>query len=76
MHFYSRYLMSIVVVLCLSLGSTGAIANESGSEGVHGGEEDHGKHALAVFLGVTHAHDANHGHSVSSIPTASTSPGR
>ena len=60
MHFYSRYLMSIVVVLCLSLGSTGAIANESGSEGVHGGEEDHGKHALAVFLGVTHAPGANH----------------
>ena len=56
---YSRYLKNIVVALCLSLGSAGAIAEESHSQGTHAGEEHHGKHALAAFLGVTHEHGEN-----------------
>jgi len=56
---YSGYLKNIVVALCLSLGSIGAIADESNSEGAHGGEEGHGKHALAAFLGVTREHGEN-----------------
>ena len=50
---YSRCLKSIVVGLWLSCVSIGAIADESDSEGAHGGEEDHAKHVLAAFLGVT-----------------------
>ena len=56
---YSSYLKNIVVALCLSLVSVGAIADESHSQGTHGGEEDHGKHALAAFLGVTQEHGEN-----------------
>ena len=55
----SKCLKNIVVVLCLSMCATGAIADESQSQGKHGGEEDHGKHVLAVFLGVTHEHGEN-----------------
>ena len=56
---YCRCLKVIVVAMWLSLGSTGAIADESDSKGTHGGEEDHGKHTLAAFLGVTHEHGEN-----------------
>ncbi|MDA9982333.1 hypothetical protein N9H39_06270 [Gammaproteobacteria bacterium] len=53
------YFKNIVVALCLSLGSIAAIADESESEGTHGGEEAHGKHALAAFVGVTREHSEN-----------------
>ena len=56
---YSRCLKNIVVALWLSLGSIGAIAGESDREGTHGGEEEHTKHALAAFLGVTREHGEN-----------------
>jgi len=56
---YSGCLKNFAVALCLSLGSIGAIADESESEGKHGGEEGHAKHALAVFVGVTREHDEN-----------------
>ena len=56
---YCRCLKNIVVALWLSLGSIGAIADESDREGTHGGEEEHAKHALAAFLGVTREHGEN-----------------
>ena len=46
------------VALC-TLISTVAIADEAGSEGAHGGEENHRKHALALFAGVTREHGEN-----------------
>lgn len=55
----SRHLKYIAVALFLSLGSAGAIADESQSQGTQSGEEDQGKHALAAFLGVTHEHGEN-----------------
>ncbi|MDB4303508.1 porin family protein, partial [Desulfosarcina sp.] len=55
----SRCLKNIVIALCLSLGSAGAFAEESHSQGTQGSEGDHGKHVLAVFLGVTHEHSEN-----------------
>lgn len=54
-----RHLKYIAIALCLSLGSAGAIADESQSQGTQSGEEDQGKHALAAFLGVTHEHGEN-----------------
>jgi hypothetical protein len=56
---YSRCLKNIVVALCLSLGSIGAIADESERGGTHGGEEALGKHVLAAFVGVTREHGEN-----------------
>ena len=56
---YSGNLKNIIVALCLAFASIGAIAAESESEGTHGGEEVHAKHALAVFVGVTREHSEN-----------------
>lgn len=55
----SRRLANIVVALCLSLGSTAAIADESEIEGAPGSEEADAKHSLGIFLGVTREHDEN-----------------
>ncbi len=49
---------TFVIALC-ALFSAGAIADETGSEEIHGGEENHLKHALAVFAGVTREHGEN-----------------
>ena len=46
------------ITLCL-LFSAGANAEEGGSEEPHAGEESHGKHALALFAGVTREHGEN-----------------
>ena len=43
----------IIIALCLSLGSMGAIAAEVDGDKSHGEEKAHAKHALAVFAGVT-----------------------
>jgi hypothetical protein len=56
---YSGCLKNIAVALWLSLGSIGAIADESDSGSAHGGEEALGKHALAAFVGVTREHGEN-----------------
>lgn len=47
----------ITVVASMLIASTGVIADETEKLEAHGGEEAHGKHALGVFLGVTHEHD-------------------
>ena len=49
---------TLVIALCV-LFSAGAIADETGSVEIHGGEESHLKHALAVFAGVTREHGEN-----------------
>ncbi len=49
---------TLVIALCV-LFSAGAIADETGSEEIHDGEESHLKHALAVFAGVTREHGEN-----------------
>ena len=46
---------SLVVPLAL-LASLSAFAEETHSEEHHAGEESHGKHALALFVGVTREH--------------------
>jgi len=43
----------IIIALCLSLGSIGAIAAEIDGDESHSEEKGHAKHALAVFAGVT-----------------------
>ena len=50
---------NVLIALCLSLFSIGTIAAELDNEEIHG-EEEHGKHALAAFIGVTREHDENH----------------
>ena len=49
---------TFAIALCV-LFSAGAIADETGSEETHAGEESHLKHALAVFAGVTREHGEN-----------------
>ena len=49
---------NLAFALCV-LFSASAIAEETGSEATHGGEESYGKHALAVFAGVTREHGEN-----------------
>ena len=49
---------TLVIALCV-LFSAGAIADETGSVEIRGGEESHLKHALAVFAGVTREHGEN-----------------
>ncbi len=46
------------ITLC-ALFSAGALADETGSGEIHGGEESRHKHALAVFAGVTREHGEN-----------------
>jgi len=46
------------IALCLLI-STGANAEETGSGEAHVGEKNHGKHALALFAGVTREHGEN-----------------
>ncbi len=53
---WSGYSRNITVALWLSLVSIGAVADETGNAGTHGGKETHAKHALAAFLGVTREH--------------------
>ncbi len=56
---HTECIKKVVIALWLSLGSIGAFgvsADEPESEGMHGGEEAHAKHALAVFLGATREH--------------------
>jgi len=51
----------IIIALCLSLGSMGAIAAEVDGDKSHGEEKAHAKHALAVFAGVTREHNESLG---------------
>jgi hypothetical protein len=51
---------NLAIVLCV-LFTTGAVADETGSEETHDGEESRGKHALALFAGVTREHSENLG---------------
>lgn len=51
---------NLAIVLCV-LFTTGAVADETGSEETHDGEESGGKHALALFAGVTREHSENLG---------------
>ena len=50
---------NIVAALWLSLASIGAIAAETDGKEEHDEEAEHGKHALAAFVGVTREHDEN-----------------
>ena len=52
---------NIIIALCLSLGSIGAIAAELDGDELHGEEKAHAKHALALFAGVTREGTENHG---------------
>jgi hypothetical protein len=56
---FSGLLKYFIVFLLLSLGSSGAIAGKSDSEDTHANEEAHGKHTLAVFVGITQEHSEN-----------------
>lgn len=49
----------IAMTLCITLFSPGTFASETESEGMHGQEEGHHKHALAVFAGVTREESEN-----------------
>ncbi len=51
--------MKTAAIAVCALFSAGAIASETGSEETHGGEENHLKHALAVFVGVTREESEN-----------------
>jgi hypothetical protein len=49
---------TLAIAFCI-LFSAAAIADETESQATHGGEESHGKNALAVFAGVTREHSEN-----------------
>ncbi|MDA1044670.1 MAG: hypothetical protein O3C57_05545 [Verrucomicrobia bacterium] len=49
---------TFAIALCI-LFSAAAIADETGSEKTHAGEESRGKHALALFAGVTRENSEN-----------------
>lgn len=52
---------NIMIALCLSLGSIGAIAAELDGDELRGEEKAHAKHALALFAGVTREGTESHG---------------
>ena len=49
----------ILLVLCLPLTSVSAMAAEADTQQTHATEQEHGRHELAVFAGITREHDEN-----------------
>ncbi len=50
----------LIVAAWLSLSPIGAIAAETHSEQTHDSAQEHAKHTLSLFAGVTREHDENH----------------